>query len=167
MKVTTRNITAHDRALVMDSGAVEKLRAMAGLSPAAMGIAVSNFERRLKKSQRGLVQLVPEAGGNTLTVRASSLTPTARSYDSLKGVEIPGYRIERLPALDTRGALEQSLEAAATALRRTFREPEDAQKWLRVPNPAFNGQPPLSALEAGKPTAISTVLNAARQGVAL
>ncbi|MFB9991507.1 MbcA/ParS/Xre antitoxin family protein [Deinococcus oregonensis] len=167
MAANTRQITGHDGAEGAEESTGDKLRVMTGLTPDALDLVARNFELHIRKSQRGLVKLVPESGGLTITVKASSLTPTARSYESLKDVKVPGYRIERLPALDIHRALEQTLEAAAMALIRTFREPLDAQKWLRAPNPAFANHTPISVLEDGKPHAIATVLNAAQQGVAL
>ncbi|MBB5365906.1 MbcA/ParS/Xre antitoxin family protein [Deinococcus humi] len=162
-----REIQASDHVSAVDTGTLELLQQLSGLTYDRLDLAVKNFEQRLKKSQQSLVLLVPHDGGATMTVRASSLTPTARSYASLKGVDMPGYRIEPLPAVNAHAQVHEALGRTVKALTRTFREEEDARAWMQAPNDAFEGVTPAKILEQGQPNAISTVLSAARQGVAL
>lgn len=162
-----RHITRADHMTATDRHAVEQLRAMTGLSEDRVDLAIRNLHQRLVRSQRSLVQLEPVAGGPTMTVRASSLLPTARSLASLRGVEVPGYRIKPLPKTDLHTEVQRAFQNTVQALTRTFREPEDAQAWMQAPNEAFSGDTPAVVLEQGQPSAITTVLNAARQGVAL
>ncbi|GGS06621.1 MbcA/ParS/Xre antitoxin family protein [Deinococcus sedimenti] len=164
-----REITVLDSFVVADNAAVEQLRQLTGLTKDGVHRAVKNFEDRIRKSQRSLVQLESVAGGATMTVRASSLQPTARSFSSLKldQLDLPGYRVKSMPTIDPKEQVLPALQRAVEALQMTFGESEDAQSWMQTPNDAFNGKTPVSVLEDGQPNAITTVLGAAREGVAL
>lgn len=145
----------------------EQVRVTTGLSADQMNRALHHLQRRLIRSQRSLVRLEPLAGGPVMTVRASSLQPTARSFASLRGVEVRGYRIRPLPELELQTEISRALQAALEALTWTFHEPETLRAWMHAPNAAFGGDTPARVLEQGQPRAIATVLNAARYGVAL
>lgn len=162
-----RHITRTEPVTTTDRHAIQQLRAMTGLSEDRVDLAIRNLQQRLVRSQRSLVQLEPIAGGRTMTVRASSLLSTARSLASLRGVEVQGYRIKPLPQMDLHTEVQRALQDIVQTLSRAFHEPGDAQAWMQAPNEAFRGDTPATVLEQGQPNAITTVLNAARQGVVL
>lgn len=146
---------------------LDALSAMTGLTAEEVDAALGNLQQRLVKSQRSLVQLEPLGGGVTMTVRASSLRPAARSYSSLHGVEVPGYRVRPMPDLDLHAQVDRAVKGALSALTSTFGEQEDARTWMQTGNAAFAGKTPASVLGDGQVNAITTVLGAARRGVAL
>ena len=150
-----------------DHPVLEQLQTMTGLSAGQIDCAICNLQRRLARSQRSLVRLEPLVGGPVMTVRASSLLPTARSFASLRGVDVPGYRIRPLPEMEPQAEVHRVLQTTLQALTRTFREPRNARAWMHSPNAAFGGDTPALVLEQGQPRAISIVLDAARHGVAL
>ena len=135
----------------------ECLAPWTGLSAERCQSLPQEIAARIERKRPELVRLVPDLGGETLTVKAGAVREGAVRPEDLAGLTLPGYRIEAFTPDDT--ALERAhgqLRTLQGLLESLFSSREAAIRWMATPNEAFGAQgegpaTPLSVLEGAHP----------------